>query len=160
MKIGTVRKKVDCASEFLRLAKEDEAAALLLERSKQYRHAAYFIIQSMEKFVRFEIFKRMNPNNKDTNRMNRSHSVEDAIDILVDIVSRGDTNKREHIATQLRQYVLGDTAYTQLHNNLRYPFFSERQNSYSVVDIGEDDCKTLFRRLNTLKNYLADLVRI
>ena len=46
----------DVAAEYLALAQEDEKVGQLLISQGQYRHAIYFLVQAMEKYVRCTIF--------------------------------------------------------------------------------------------------------
>lgn len=157
--IGSLRHNIILSNEFLKLAKDDELAATTLANSGMYRNACYFIIQAMEKTIRSKIFTLVNPNLEYFRNKNRHHSLESAIDFMLEIIST-DPLIKEQITNQLFNHVVGRTNYTHLHNNLRYPFYSERYNSYSVLEITEFDYKELSTRLHTLRSFLNDLHKI
>lgn len=158
MHIGTFRHQVDVASEFTKLSKEDEAAAAALAQSNYFRQACYFLIQAMEKSIRAKIFTLVNPNLEYFRNRNRSHSLDAAVEFLVEIIS---TEKvvQEQVYKQLSTYVLGNTKYNHLHNNLRYPTYFDRFDAYSTLDIDYKDYETLKKRLQSLRLFLVDLHR-
>lgn len=132
MHIGKLRHRVNVAAEFLQLAREDERASEHLADNQQYRQACYFTIQAMEKFIRAKVFTLVNPNLEYFREKNRSHSLESAVDFLIEIVSDQEI-VREQVSAQLKNHVLGNTRYNHLHNNLRYPTYFQRYDSYSVL---------------------------
>lgn len=156
MHIGKLKHKINVSSEFLALAKADEAAADSLFEEKHFRQACYFMIQSMEKIIRAKIFTLVNPNLEYFRSRNRSHSLESAVEFLIEIVST-DKIIQEQISKQLNFHVLGNTRYEHLHNNLRYPSYSNKYNAYSVLEVGPEDFGTLKLRLESLKRFLNDL---
>jgi hypothetical protein len=158
MNIGRVRRNVDIASEYFRLAQEDEQIGLLLKDTGKYRHSLYFVIQAMEKYVRSKIFAIIDAKNSYFREKNRNHSIEDAIDFFVEIVSM-DSYIRKQVREQLDKYVLDGIKFNLLHNDLRYPFYSERFNSYSSLDVTKEDTETVLQRLNFLKKFLQDVDR-
>jgi len=154
--IGKFRHNINVALEFRSLSKADESVAEILAANEEYRHACYFIVQAMEKSIRAKIFNLVNPNIEYFRERNRTHSLESAVEFLIEIVS---TNPliQEQVSKQLNEYVLGNTQYNRLHNNLRYPTYFNRYDSYSILDVYDTDFKTLKSRLNSLNNFLADL---
>jgi len=78
------------------------------------------------------------------------------VSFLVEIIGAGDANAMKHLLAHIEAHVLGGIKYRQLHNNLRYPFFSTRHDSYTAIDVGEGDYVWLFERLGQLKLYLKD----
>jgi len=159
MRLGTVRRGVDVTHEYLRLAREDERAGLLLQEAGHCRHAIYFLLQAMEKYVRARIFQRVDPQNEYFRNQHRNHSVDDAVDFFVQVVS-ADSHVREQIKRQLEQYVYRGIRFNWLHNDLRYPSYSQRDASYACLDLSSDDVKAFVERLNFLKKVLADTDRI
>jgi len=121
-----------------------------------FRHACYFLIQSIEKSIRSKIFTLVNPNIEYFRERNRTHSVESAVDFLIEIVST-DTLVKDQVRQQMASHVLGNTEYTQLHNNLRYPAYFRKYDSYSVLDINKNDYDELKKRLYLLRKFLDDL---
>lgn len=158
MHIGIFRHQVDVSTEFTKLSKEDEAAAEALAQSNHFRQACYFLIQAMEKSIRAKIFTLVNPNLEYFRNRNRSHSLDSAVDFLVEIIS---TEKviQEQVSNQLNTYVLGKTKYNHLHNNLRYPAYFDKYDAYSMLDISFKDYENLKKRLQSLRLFLVDLHR-
>jgi len=153
MKIGKFRHNIDASSEYFSLAAEDEQAALILKDAGKYRQSSYFIVQAMEKYLRAKIFSFVNPNNGTFREMNRNHSVEEAANLFIEIVSPH-ARIKEQVRDQLNRYVLEDIKFNHLHNNLRYPFYSDRYDSYSCLDVTRQDVELLLQKLNFLKNFL------
>ena len=54
----------EIADEFLRIAKEEEKAAELLYQNRFFNQAVYFYIQSMEKFIKAYICRRIDVSNE------------------------------------------------------------------------------------------------
>ncbi len=159
MKIGAFRKKVNASQEYLSLARSDEVAAQKLSQVDCYRQACYFIVQSMEKYIRAKIFGIVNPNLGFFIEENRSHSLDSAVEFLVKVIS-SDPVIQQQVSEQLSEYVLGDTKYNHLHNNLRYPIYFSNQDSYSILDVGRNDYQILFVRLSSLKRFLNDIDKL
>lgn len=158
-RLGTIKRNIEVSNEYEMLAKKDEEVAKILESSGNYRHAIYFYIQSMEKYIRSKIFSIVNPNLQYFREKNNHHSLEKAIDFLLEILTT-DENVRETLRQQLITTVIGDINYRQLHNSLRYPFYSVRHDSYSVLYYSKEDCQFIQAGLNKLKKYLKDIDRI
>lgn len=158
-RLGNTVQKNDVSYEYKVLAKKDEEVSNFLFKKGEYRHAIYFCIQAMEKYIRSKIFSLVNPNLEYFRNRNRNHSVEDAIEFLLEIIST-DVNFRNNIRQQLFVSILGEINYQQLHNNLRYPFYSKRFDSYSVNTYTIEDYKFVENGLQKLKIYLNDLDRI
>ena len=159
MYIVAIRHNVDVSDEFAQLAKKDEEVARFLKRNGEYRHAIYFFIQAMEKHIRSKIFTLVNPNNEYFRKRNLNHSVEGAVEFLIEIISP-DENIRQQVKQLLNKHVLEDINFQLLHNNLRYPFYSDKYNSYSSVDFSYNDCDTIEKKLEGLKRYLQDINRL
>lgn len=159
MQIGKLRHRVNVSSEFSQLAKNDELAAICLAASGHFKQACYFLIQAIEKSIRSKIFSLVNPNIEYFREKNKTHSVESAIEFLIEIVSTDEITK-EQISNQINFHVLGKTNYSQIHNNLRYPFYSKKYDTHSVLDVTRNDFNELKRRLDLLKKFLEDLNRV
>ena len=71
-----------------------------------------------------------------------------------------DKTTQQQVSTQLNSYVLGNIKYNHLHNNLRYPMYSKRYDSYSMLYIDKHDFDLLQLRLDSLNDYLKDLARL
>lgn len=159
MQIGKFKHRVDVSVEFNRLAIEDEEAASALIEIGKHRQASYFIVQAMEKYVRGTIYTLVNPNLEYFRERNRSHSLEDAVEFLVEIVSKNNSTIEQQVKNQIYQHVLGDTHYNQLHNNVRYPVYFKKHNSYSILEVSVEDSAVLKKRLVLLKKFLTELHR-
>lgn len=156
MQIGKFRHKVNVAVEFSKLSIEDENSAKILASNGQFRHACYLIIQAMEKSIRAKIFTLVNPNIEYFRNRNRTHSLDSAIEFLIEIVS-ADKVVQAQISDQLNVHVLGNTKYGHLHNNLRYPSYFNKYDSYSVLNVELNDFEVLKKRLDLLRRFLNDL---
>ena len=159
MRVGRLRQCDGIAEEYRVIALADEEAASVLQKNGQSRQAMYFLVQAMEKHVRAKIFALVNPNLEWVRNKNRSHSLEDAIEFLLEVVTT-DAAIREQVRVQLCERALGGLRFAQLHNDLRYPFYSSKRNSFSVLEVGESDAKLLATQLASLKVYLRDLDRL
>ncbi len=156
--LGKLNHNVDASYEYNRLAREDERVGLMLKDKGEHRHSIYFLIQAMEKYVRAKIFSIVDARNPYFRERERNHSVEAALEFLVEVIN-GNPNIKDQIKKQIREYVLGDVRFNLLHNNLRYPFYSERYNSYSSLDVTKNDSEIVAQRLNALKSFLAGVDR-
>jgi len=158
--IGRFNRNVpNIASEYQRLAQEDEEVGLLLVKSQKYRHAIYFFIQSMEKYIRYRIFLLVNAENNYFREKTRTHNVDELLDFLVEITS-SDPVIRDQIKKQLDDYVLGGVRFGDLHNNLRYPFFSNHHQAYSMLGVGQADASLVHDKLQKLKLFLRDIDKL
>lgn len=63
------------------------------------------------------LFSKVNPNLEYFGKENQDHSIDNAVEFLVEIIS-SDKNIQEHIMKQLNEYILQDINFQQLHNNL------------------------------------------
>lgn len=159
MNLGKIRHNIDVSSEYYSLAKKDENVAILLKNNGEYRHSIYFFIQAMEKYIRAKIFTLVNPNIEYFRERNRSHSLDDAIIFLIDIISTDD-NVKQQVNKYFNDYVFENIKFNKLHNNLRYPHYSAKYNSYSNLDFNWNDCDFIEKKLFILKNYLDQLQRL
>ena len=130
--IGTIDRDVDVSYEYGRLAAADERVGNMLKNAGEYRHSIYFFIQAMEKYIRAKTFSIVNANLKYYRDQERHHSVEDAAAFLINVISPDD-GIRNQIKKQLHYFVLGDVRFNHLHNDLRYPHYSERHQSFRVL---------------------------
>lgn len=155
-RVGSFTHNVNAPNSYKDLANSDEKVARLLFEHCEYRQSCYYILQSMEKLIRSKIFTLVDAKNEYFRNRNRSHSVEDAISFLVDVISPNDVVK-DQVNEQLRMHVLGDTKYNHLHNNLRYPNYFQKYNSYSQFQVNKSDTEVLFQRLESLKIFIRDI---
>ncbi len=135
----------DLSAEYLSLAADDEQAGNLLLARQKYRHAVYFFVQAMEKLVRHKIFMLVNPQAEYFRNRTRTHNLDELLDFLIEIAS-SQPPVREQVRTQLETYVLGGIRFGKLHNDLRYPSFSERSGAYAMLRVDEADAQAVFWR--------------
>jgi hypothetical protein len=159
MRLGSPRQCAGLADEYRSIALADEKAALLLEQDGHHRQAMYFWVQAMEKHIRAKIFTLVNPELEWVRNKNRSHSLEEAIEFLLEVLT-ADSVVREQIRIQICERVLRGIRFARLHNDLRYPFYSPGSRSFSVLEVDESDAKLLGTQLSSLKIYLAQLDRL
>jgi HEPN domain-containing protein len=154
--VGHLRHNVQIIEEYAQLALNDERIATLLMRQGEYRHACYFFIQAMEKLVRATIFTRVDPYNRYFRDETRTHDIEELLDFLLKVVST-EPDKRTSLKEKLDTYVLADTYFERIHNDLRYPKFSEHYQSYSVLEVKVEDAMHIQHRLQELKRFLDEM---
>lgn len=157
--LGIFKHNVEPSVEFTLLAEEDERTGAMLKDASRYRPSMYFILQAMEKYVRAKIFSMVDARNEYFRREQRTHALQEAVQDLINIFSP-DEHLRRQIMQQLHDYVLGDIKYEYLHNDLRYPKYSGRYNSYSSLQVSRQHCDLLFEKLRLLKVFLEGLDRL
>lgn len=113
----------------------------------------------MEKYIRAKIFSLVRADVKYFRDENRNHSLDSAIDFLIKVIS-SDPIIQQQVSKQLAEYVLVDTKYNHLHNNLRYPAYFSKSDSYSMLDVSREDYQMLFNRLSSLKHFLNDINKL
>lgn len=156
MNVGKPRHRVDVSYELVQIADEDERAGDVLATAGFYRNASYCYIQAMEKRVRSRAFEMVDPYNRHWRMTNQHHDLCSSISFLLEVLGM-ETMVAKQVSDMLDRYVIGDVDFRVLHNSLRYPYFSEKHNSYSCVDYGEADCNMVRSKLTFLKNLLRDL---
>ena len=158
-KLGRIKHHINVSEEYLFLAEKDEETARLLKENKKYRHSIYFFIQAMEKYIKSKIFARVDPNREYYRKMNQHHSLENAINFLIEIWSN-DNNIKEQIKNKLNQYVFEGINFQYLHNNLRYPSYNEKNKDYSIIEYDNSDCIFMEDKNEKLKKWLSDINRL
>jgi HEPN domain-containing protein len=146
----------DISLEYRKLALEDEEVGKLLYDNGRYRHSVYFYLQAMEKYVRARIFSLVNPDTEYFRNRVRTHNLDELLDFLVEVVS-SKNNVREQVKGQLEQFVLGGVKFGMLHNDLRYPIYSEKYHSYSLLLIEKEDAEFINVKLQSLKAFIRDI---
>lgn len=158
MAIGRWRDRVQTANEFQRMAIEDEEAGQHLIQSGRHRHAIYFLIQAMEKYVRAKAFVFVDPRNVHIREMHRGHSVEEALQFLTQVIPF-DKSIKDQISQQISVHLTRNLRYEHIHNNVRYPLYRERTGEYSVLEVGPSDSELIASKLRWLKSFLEDVDR-
>ena len=82
------------SKEYYNLAREDKKAADELIKLGYYRPAAYLIIQSMEKLLRYKIFSKVNEEKKYYREKNKNHNITSGVDFLTEIIAFDDLTKQ------------------------------------------------------------------
>lgn len=159
MLLGTTKKVINLEDEYVLLAKEDEKVAQLLKYSKQYRHSIYFYIQAMEKLIRAKIFSKVNPDNEYFRDSNRHHSIESSGDFLLQIYCVDSTIKNQ-IKKMFDDAIFSDIHFNKLHNNLRYPFYNNKNKYHLMCQYTDEDCTFIENKLKNLKSFLNDLDKL
>jgi len=126
---------------------------------REYRHATYFAVQAMEKYVRSEIFKRVNAMNEYYQARTRTHDLDVLLIFLVEIASADETAQAA-VRSQLHEHVLENARFGELHNDLRYPMFRRRRNDYGVLVIDADAAAFVLAKLDALKGFMAAMHRL
>jgi hypothetical protein len=158
--IGTLDYDVrDVADEYQRLAMEDEEVGRFLLAQHKYRHAVYCFVQAMEKYVRFKIFTLVNADLEYFRNRTRTHNVDDLLSFLVEIVSANPLIQ-EQIHNQLERFVLEGVRFGKLHNDLRYPVYMERSQTYARLQVDKNDAELALQKLEKLKMFLRDIDRL
>jgi hypothetical protein len=152
-KIGLIEFDVSPKEEYRLLAQEDENVAKVLLIAGFERQAAYHVVQAMEKYIRGKIYSFVDPKSDSVRQQNQTHSVEESIDYLLNVFP-ADARLKDQIKNALDTYVTQGTRFSLLHNNLRYPYYSPKHRTFSLILIGRDDVDELLRRLDWLKSFL------
>jgi hypothetical protein len=158
-KLGKIQHGINVAEVYETLANEDEKAARSLKASSQFRHSMYFFIQAMEKRIRSKIFSLVNPNNDYFRKENQHHSINEAVEFLIEIVSADDLAKLQ-IKDHFDKKVFIGINFQALHNKLRYPSYSKDHNNYSTIHFSNEDCLFIENINEDLKKYLLELKKL
>ncbi len=150
---------INVADEYQRLAMADEEVGRFLLANQKYRHAVYCFVQAMEKHVRFKIFTLVNADLEYFRNRTRTHNVDDLLSFLVEIVSANPL-VQEQIRNQLDRFVLEGVRFGKLHNDLRYPVYLERSQSYARLQVEKNDAELALQKLEKLKVFLLDIDRL
>lgn len=148
---------IDMAAEFEMIAKQDEKAAILLSNHGLYNQSVYYYIQSMEKFIKSNICKKLDiTNDYYANRLrDLGHSLDAALDFFIEIVSGNDNNFRIQINEQLKNNVLKGIHFSVIHNSSRYP--SYKNGRYRITEMTRHDCIQLQNIFDMLKVYINSI---
>lgn len=156
MRIGTFEPVHNLSDEYGLIAQHDERVAEALIASGEFRHAAYLLIQAIEKYLRSKIFSIVDGRNTYFRDQNRNHSVEEAADFLVQVVS-SNAEVQKQIRSQLDRFVFQGVRFNHLHNNLRYPFFSDRSQGFVLLKVNAEDIESIQSRLRWVKQFLKSV---
>lgn len=148
---------ISMSEEFLRISMEDEKAAEILYRNGNYNQSVYYYIQSMEKYIKCYICKKIDVTNTyfANELRNLGHSLDAATDFFIEILAGSNDVLREQVSEQLKQGVFKGIRFSAVHNAVRYPFY--RNESYSVTKMSKKDCETVSEIYSSLKKYMGQM---
>ena len=155
------RNKIDneigISEQFMDMAIADEKTAELLLKNQYYNQAIYFYIQSMEKYIKCFICKKINVTNPYFAERLRElgHSLDRSTDFFIEIVSGNNEILKQQINTQLKQNVFRNIRFSVIYNAVRYPFY--KNNAYMVTEMSKKDCDVLREIYDSLKQYMTQL---
>ena len=157
--IGSRKKINDISNTYLVYSNDDEIAGDILAKQGKYKHACYFYVQSMEKYVRYLIFQKINAQNDWFNNKTRTHNLDELIDFLIEIVS-ANKNVQLQIKAQLNQFVLNGVRFGQLHNELRYPNYYQKTKEYTSLVVSKNDMTLCKEKLTKLRIFLKEIEKL
>ncbi len=156
-----VNNGIDMSGEFEEIAKQDEKAAVFLCKQELYNQSVYYYIQSMEKYIKSFICKKIDiTNDYYADRLRQlGHSLDASIDFFIEIVSGNDNNLKIQVSSQLKKGVLKDIHFTSVYNAVRYPYY--KNGSYRIIKMSKSDCAQVQDIYDMLKTYINSIaVRI
>lgn len=152
----------EMAATFQSIAKADEMSAEVLFQNEQYNQAVFFLIQSMEKYVKYLICEKMNVFLPwCAERLKHSgHSIDDAIKLFVEIKAENDEIIQAQLNQQI-QNILRHIRFTGIYNAIRYPFYHDRNGKqhYTVLKMSRSDYLDIKGMFDRLKVYLDQLAK-
>ena len=162
MKKNRLNSSIQTADCYHNIALSNEHSADILLKSNIYNEASYMYIQAMEKFVKEQICRRVDVTNQYFAKRIRDtgHQLDKSIEFLVEICSGNNVALKEQLKTQLIHNVMGDMRFSAIHNNLRYPQYSEKFKNYTMIEFSQKDCIHLRDMTNKLIKFMNDLYRI
>ena len=152
----------DVAENYLEIAKNDEAAAVVLKRQRLFNQAGYFFVQAMEKQIKYHIAKKinvLNPHFAEEIRKTMGHSLDESLNLLFQVYTGNNEVLFNQLNAQLKIQVFQELNFSALHNKVRYPVYSSKFQNYSSLELVERDCEALQNMLMLLKKYLHDISR-
>ena len=150
-KLHYVNSDIDTSEEFEIIVKQDEKTADFLCRQGLYNQSAYYYIQSMEKYIKCFICKKIDiTNDYYANKLRQlGHSLDAAIDFFIEIVSGYDNNLRIQISDQSKNGVLKGIRFSAVYNACRYPYY--KKGAYQITEMSKNDCLQLRKIYDMLK---------
>lgn len=158
-----IKDGISTSDKYKEIAILDEKSANLLSLNGLFNQAGYFYIQSMEKYIKYQISKKINITlevNAENMRKTVGHSLTSSIKLLINVYAGNDMILVQQIEHQLLDLILNDINFSFLHNSVRYPFYNEKYKNYSFLEFTKNDCDNLCQMLKSLKKYLIDLDRL
>lgn len=150
---------INISDYYLKKAELDKKAGEILAIQGLYSQAIYFELQYMEKFIKSEICKKINIENKYTHELVNKHSIKELIFFLIDVIVVNEIFNKQ-LKSQIEE-ILGKIDYNKLHNNLRYPYYSLKNKTFIHVEYTKEDYnKIVNENFEQLKNYISSLYKI
>lgn len=134
-KMRYVKKGTEIADEYSVYATNDEKAADVLFKNGLYNESAYYYIQAMEKVVKTAISSKVDVTNTyyAAKLKDIGHSLDLAIDFFLELLVYGkDDVLAQQLEYQLKAGVFKYVRFSSLHNNIRYPIYSEKWGSRDI----------------------------
>ncbi len=149
----------EIADEFMRIAKEEEKAADLLYQNRLFNQAVYFYIQSMEKFIKSYICRRVDVSNSYFAEQLRSlgHSLDASADFFVKIMAGNDENLHNQLNHQIKESIFENIRFSSIYNAVRYPYYNSKYHSYCLRKTDFNDCERIRKMYRKLKDYIEKL---
>lgn len=147
---------LDIVEVYKQYSLNDEKSGDLLRNNGMYSEAIYMYIQSMEKYIKHQIARKINVTNPTFAQLirNTGHSLEKSIDLLLEIYSKGDINLKNQIKEQIDKNVFKNININALQNNLRYPHYDNYHKNYFTIDVSNNECVIIKNMLTSLKKYI------
>lgn len=150
---------INISDYYLKKAELDKKAGKVLVDQGLYSQAIYFELQYMEKFIKSEICKKINIENRYTHELVNKHSIKELLFFLIDIIVVNEIFNKQ-LKYQVEE-ILGEIDYNKLHNNLRYPYYSPKRKTFIYVEYNKEDYEQIVNdNFKQLKNYISSLYRI
>lgn len=152
-----VKDGINISEEFKQIALDDEETAKLLYKQGRYNQSVYYFIQSMEKYIKYYISKKVDISNPFfANKVRETgHSLDLSVDFLIEIIAGNNDIMREQISEQLKNKILRGIRFSGIYNAVRYPFYNN--GTYKILEMSYEDCVTIESIYDVLKRTLRDL---
>ena len=153
---------LDMKVEYMSLARQNEKAAILLQKQGLYNEAVYMYIQAMEKKIKGYICGKIDASNVYFSNKHREvgHSLDMSIDFLIEILSGNNETLKQQLSLQLKSGVFENINFSKLHNDCRYPNYNSYEKKYFILDIDYQDCLRVSNMNTKLEKFINDFDRL
>lgn len=161
-KRNSVESSLQVAEAFHDLAKSNFDSAVLLQNNGLYNEAAYFYIQSMEKYVKEQICNKIDVSNPYFAEKLRStgHSLDMSINFLIEIYGTSDEALKQQLEIIFLKTILKNTVFGKLNSILRYPTYNYHKEKYTLINVDFKNCEQLKQMTLNLKSALDSLYKL
>ncbi len=149
---------IEISEQFEKIAVNDEKSADILCVNGLYNQSAYFYIQAMEKYIKSYISRKIDITHEfyaDKFR-EMGHSLDKSVEFFIEIMTGNNPVLRSQMEYQMKEIIFKNVRFSQLHNNLRYPFYLKNKSDYGIDEMNSADCEELKSMCRNLKKYLND----